>query len=89
MQLVLTFMWIFVIVMSSISLVIECFIKSSTKDPPLGKLKIFLFIGGANIKHEDISQKRLSIYFIAVTFLLLLVSLIILYLAKSYHRYAS
>ena len=79
-------MWVFVIVFTSISLVIEATIKSSTRDPALGKLKIFLFMGGENITERDISEKRLSIYFIGATLVLLLVSLLGLNLAKYYHR---
>ena len=79
-------MWVFVILLTSISLVIEATIKSSTRDPALGKLKIFLFMGGENIRERDISQKRLSIYFIGATLVLLFVSLFGLNIAKYYHR---
>ena len=85
-ELVLTIMWVFVILFTSISLVIEATIKSSTRDPALGKLKIFLFMGGENITERDISEKRLSIYFIGATLVLLLVSLFGLNLAKYYQR---
>jgi hypothetical protein len=53
-------MWVYVILMTSI---IQSTIKSSTRDPALGKLKIFLFLVGENIREGEISQKRLSIYF--------------------------
>ena len=79
-------MWVFVILFTAVSLVIETTIKSSTRDPALGKLKIFLFMGGENITERDISQKKLSIYFIGTTLVLLLLSLFVLNLAKWYHR---
>ena len=62
--------------------------KFMTKEQTIGKYKILLYLGGNNIKADDISQKMTAIFFIAPFLFFFIFVLMLFFLIKRiYIRY--